>query len=268
MSQIINNCYTSLLKGLFLISLTIGGVNLLYAQFDSNDNIYKLVIENNRSKVISNIELYAPTAYEAKNLIELNGWSVIDIKLISNMTGQSDTTIYILDNSTDANLSNKITIRSPFGNINDNITTSAKKPIGDNISADTKDKLAETEDLTPLNKNLMLVSTLYYDLGKVFTNNILEGDPLPLLSPSKRYVLFGFSDDVKVVPNLEYKNNFQLSYKRAEEINNRLVRLGIPSKSLQYFGLGTRYPKVTSDDIISNSIGVPENRRVEIYEYR
>ena len=50
--------------------------------------------------------------------------------------------------------------------------------------------------------------------------------------------------------------------------NSLLLSLGFKIENIKFYGLGTMYPVVKSEGHLSDLEPMPENRRVEIYEYR
>ena len=83
------------------------------------------------------------------------------------------------------------------------------------------------------------------------------------LPSNRRYFLFGHADNLRVIPNPHYKDNFDVSFQRSENIRKRMEVLGIDPASINTTGLGELYPVVEN-----RPGGTPENRRVEIYEYQ
>lgn len=300
---------------LFLISLIIGGVDQSYSQDSQTKYTYKLVVENNKSKVITNIYVYAYSEENAKSEVELNGWTVIFIDKIEDGLIDSE---YLVEDNTDLLktyvLPDKIVIRSPIEDfiIEDETPTGDEIDIlvngtllpdnttDDNGTGKSKDNssylnelydgpmidpfansvldnnslksdgsdFASINNFTPTSDNLNLVSKSFNDLGIIKPNGIIEGIDIKKLDKDKQYVIFGFSDDVPVTSNLRYRNNFELSLKRSKFIYDKLLSLGFKSENLKFYGLGTMYPVVKSEGNLSDLEPMPENRRVEIYEYR
>ncbi len=301
---------------LFLISLIIGGVDRLYSQESREKYQYKLVIENNKSKVVTNMDVYAYSEGDAKSEVELNGWTVIFISKIEKGLINEES---LIEDNTDLlktyALPNKIVIRSPIEDyLIDNespkgdeidILVAGTLPPVDNLTLDdnntgAKDNssylnelydgpmidpfansvldnnslqgdgsdFASTNNFTPASEDLKLVSTSYNNLGVIKPNGIIEGTDFKKLDKDKQYVIFGFSDDVPVTSNSRYRNNFELSLKRAKFIKDKLLSLGFKIENIKFYGLGTMYPVVKSEGHLSDLEPMPENRRVEIYEYR
>lgn len=306
---------------LFLISLIIGGVDLSYSQDSQTKYIYKIVVENNESKVVTNLNVYAYSEDDAKSEVELNGWTAIFIsKIEDGLAGEG----YLVQDNTDLlksyALPENIVIRSPIEEIiidnetptgdeveillsgtyppldnttiNDNATGRSKDnrsylnelydgPMIDpfansaaNFSLDNNSSKVEnldfssTNNFTPTSNNLTVISKSFNDLGIIKPNGLIEGLDFKELDKNNQYVIFGFSDDVPVTSNSKYKNNFELSLKRAKYIYDKLLSLGFKSDNLKFYGLGTTYPVAKSDGSLSDLEPIPENRRVEIYEYR
>ena len=300
---------------LFLISLIIGGVDRSYSQDSRTKYKYKVVIENNESKVVTNIHVYAYSEDEAKSEVELNGWTVIFISKIDEGLINEE---YLTEDNTDLlktyNLPDKIVIRSPIEDFviegekpadevdilvsaitppvdnttDDNATDKANDNSSDlnelydgpmidpfsnseldnnSLKSDGSD-FASSNNFTPSSDNLNFVSKSFNNLGVIKPNGIIEGIDYKKLDKDKQYVIFGFSDEVPVTSNPRYKNNFELSLKRSKFIYDKLISLGFKPDNLKFYGLGTMYPVVKSEGHLSDLESVPENRRVEIYEYR
>lgn len=114
------------------------------------------------------------------------------------------------------------------------------------------------------NKNLKEISKTYFELGK-FDTKPLESfiTEIESLNKNKKYVLIGFTDDVAVQPNSRYKDNFQLSKKRAEFIKGLLTKAGFAADNIKTIGLGPAFP-----DAKNSKKGQIKNRRVVVYEQR
>ena len=162
------------------------------------------------------------------------------------------------DNSSDLDELYDGPMIDPFaGSVSDN----------NSLKIDVSD-FATTNNFTPTSYNLTLVSKSFNDLGVIKPNGIIEGLDFTKLDKNKQYVIFGFSDDVPVTSNSRYKTNFELSLKRAKFIKDKLLSLGFKVENMKFYGLGTMYPIVKSEGNLSDLEPMPENRRVEIYEYR
>jgi outer membrane protein OmpA-like peptidoglycan-associated protein len=82
------------------------------------------------------------------------------------------------------------------------------------------------------------------------------------LDPVKHYIIYGHADSSPVKKVEEFKNNYELSIKRAEFVKNFIISItDIPSDNIHVVGLGEFYPKI--DNTINGAL---ENRRVEVYE--
>jgi hypothetical protein len=121
---------------------------------------------------------------------------------------------------------------------------------------------SECSDNGILNKDLKEMAVTYFELGKFNTPVSPQfSTTVDNLGKNKKYVLIGFTDDVSVIPNSKYKDNFELSVKRAEFIKNMLSEVGISSENIKTIGLGPAFPaKENKKD------GQPLNRRVVVYE--
>ncbi|TCK61736.1 OmpA family protein [Seleniivibrio woodruffii] len=113
-------------------------------------------------------------------------------------------------------------------------------------------------------KDLKEIAIIYFDLGKFSTTVKKDtAELLKTLSKNKKYVIIGHTDDVRVIPNVEYKDNMELSIRRAGFAKARLLGNGIPSSSIKLMGMGPAYPVAPN-----KPEGQPLNRRAVIYERR
>jgi outer membrane protein OmpA-like peptidoglycan-associated protein len=118
----------------------------------------------------------------------------------------------------------------------------------------------------PDKADLALLATVYFDLGVIEpTLSTEDTNFLATLDKTKKYYLYGHTDNVTVRPNALYKDNFELSRLRADKIMSILVGIGMNPASIKTTGLGTLYPVVANS---SSTAGTAQNRRVEIYEDR
>lgn len=108
--------------------------------------------------------------------------------------------------------------------------------------------------------DLKEIAVVYFNLGKFKTSipedvkSLVKG-----LSKKKKYVIIGHTDDVRVIPNVEYKDNMELSNRRAKFVKNSL---GFDS-DVKLMGMGPAYPVAPN-----KKDGQPLNRRAVIYERR
>jgi len=110
--------------------------------------------------------------------------------------------------------------------------------------------------------DLKEVGAVYFELGK-FQKQLSEKEKsiIENADPEKHYVIIGHTDDVKVIPNVEYADNFQLSLKRAEFIKKFLIDKDVPEDNLKIVGLGPAFPAAKN-----KKEGQPLNRRAILYE--
>lgn len=108
--------------------------------------------------------------------------------------------------------------------------------------------------------DLKEVAIVYFDLGKYKTHvSKSVSGVLNSLSSKKHYVIIGHTDDVRVIPNVEYKDNYQLSSKRAKFVRSKLN----VSEHIKIIGMGPAYPVAPN-----KKNGQPLNRRAVVYERR
>lgn len=113
-------------------------------------------------------------------------------------------------------------------------------------------------------KDLKELGIIYFDLGKYNTKLTQENVAmLKSLNKNKKYVIVGHTDDVRVIPNVEYKDNIQLSNRRATFVKSKILADGIPASSIKMMGMGPAYPVAPN-----KPQGQPLNRRAVIYERR
>jgi len=113
-------------------------------------------------------------------------------------------------------------------------------------------------------KDLKEIGIVYFDLGKFSTK--LSQDSISMLkslSKNKKYVIIGHTDDVRVIPNVEYKDNIELSNKRAAFVKSKILSNGLAGSSIKMMGMGPAYPVAPN-----RPQGQPLNRRAVVYERR
>lgn len=113
-------------------------------------------------------------------------------------------------------------------------------------------------------KDLKEIGIVYFDLGK-FSTKLTQNntDVIKSLNKNKKYVIIGHTDDVRVIPNVEYKDNMELSNKRASFVKSKILSNGLPGSSIKMMGMGPAYPVAPN-----RPQGQPLNRRAVIYERR
>ncbi len=245
-----------LLISLFLTSclavLFTGGDNDAYAQSVEYRNTYEAVIENNISKVLTTMVVYATTEEQAKSQIALNGWRVVEIRQLNKTTTQ-DTSLN--PDSIATVIPDDYKLESAYTEVG-----GTKPPIDPATWFDQNSHL----DLTPNSNDLDKLETIYFVTGSITPRQTNSLDRLKTLDKTKRYVVMGHADEQQVIaPTETYTDNFDLSYKRAEEIKREMVEIGIPAINIKTVGLGDRYPAVRTDTKDN-----PANRRAEVYGLR
>ena len=71
-----------LCQGMYPDFLTIGGVSFA-ADINGGLSVFKVNIENSKSNILTTLQILAPSEYEARDYLYLNGWKVIDIKKVN-----------------------------------------------------------------------------------------------------------------------------------------------------------------------------------------
>ena len=174
--------------------------------------------------------MYAVNEEEASEEVALNGWDVTEVKLIKKYDESANIDLML-------NVSKK-----------DNVHK-------ENFQFNNSDNKSEF-------KSKYLLVT-YFDFAKDSTILKKEDvESLKKMRPNSIYYVYGHTDSVPLKPGSKYKNNYDLSLKRAEFIKQQMIKFaGIPPGNIKIVGLGEFYPAV------SNSLkGEMKNRRVEIYE--
>jgi len=121
---------------------------------------------------------------------------------------------------------------------------------------------SQCEDNGILSANLRELGSVYFKLGEYKSkltddiNKIIAGT-----TSEKYYVVIGHTDDVKVVPNKEFGDNFQLSVKRARFLLDHLTGSKVKAENVKVIGLGPAFPAAPN-----KKEGQPLNRRAVLYE--
>lgn len=118
------------------------------------------------------------------------------------------------------------------------------------------------EDNGILSANLKELGMIYFDLGKYeakITDDISK--VFAATTGEKDYVIIGHTDDVKVVPNKSFEDNFQLSSKRAKFLLDHLIGSKVKAENVKVIGLGPAFPAAPN-----KKEGQPLNRRAVLYE--
>ncbi|MDR2883987.1 MAG: OmpA family protein [Deferribacteraceae bacterium] len=275
---------------LFVAVLSIGGVEASFALEDRY--MYEVVAVNNASKITTVFQVMAVNERDARENVAANGWSVLSIKqatfkivtalpLIHEPTGD-EITAHLSDPNagkgpdnltnplrmTDDELINSLLGAPNAADLNDNLNSSglptaqiaAGDGSGDPLQGDNDNLM-----LLPDSDRLQIIYVVYFNFG-IITPTLSEADMNKLRAlPQASYYVFGHTDNVSVSANAEYKDNYDLSFKRAEAVKGIMTSFGINPATIKTVGLGATYPA------IKNNVGAPgtsENRRVEIYGLR
>ena len=118
-------------------------------------------------------------------------------------------------------------------------------------------------NLNAINPQLRYILSIYFEpcgYSVLIDNETLT--KIKSLDSTKHYIIYGHTDSMPPKRIKDFKNNYELSIKRAEFLKNFIISVtGIPADSINIVGLGEIYPKV--DNTVS---GAYENRRAELYE--
>ncbi|MDR0454447.1 MAG: OmpA family protein [Deferribacteraceae bacterium] len=257
---------------LSLAVLTIGGVNLSIA---AKRNIYEITAENNTSKVTTLFQVYAENERDAKENIALNGWKILSIRQVTFRQNTGAVPIQVDDDpvmfmrtaspsgdktGVSSSLSDEDIINSLLGSSVQNASLTPKDappPMRGN---------ADILSITPDSDLLEYLYTIYFNFSIVTpVMNKTDNEAIAKLPKDGTYYLFGHADNVSVTENTMFKDNYELSFKRAEAVKKIMDENGINSAKLITVGLGALYPAVKNN---SSADGTLQNRRVEIYGLR
>lgn len=269
--------------------LTIGGVDNAFAQ--KQRYVFEVIAQNTVSKVTTTFQVYAENARDAKENVAANGWQILDVKQITFGSTEiipvqlgSDSINYAVIDTPDSLLYDDggatISATSKRTELPDDIIDIILRennvesiysnvyyiiPSSGNITAGgSQDMLAQIPGLNLDLERLEHKITVYFDLGQL-TPIISESDRqiIENLNNSLEYYIIGHTDNTKVIANDRYKDNYDISFKRAEAVRNILEQSGVNAENISTVGLGALYPAVEN-----LPGGTPANRRAEIYEYK
>jgi len=280
-----------LLTVLILLTALSGG-----GSFAAERNKYRVLVARPGKNVTTQLRVYAINEEEARENVALNGWQILSIEQIMDAQtntitrGQAPESFSItLTKVGEGEMIPEGTI-SVFGG--DSLEISLKpgpcEKLGKLLyNSQELDVTGETHlienidkdgyvvavfdangsqcsDKGIFSKDLLEVGAVYFDLG-VFQKELSEEKKAMLSSllKEKSYVIIGHTDDVHVVPNSEYKNNFQLSVKRAKFLMDKLKEMGLSEEKITIVGLGPAFPAAPNKEE-----GQPLNRRAVVYERR
>lgn len=261
--------------------------------------VFEVTIENNTSKITTVMYVFAEDEQRAKENVSLNGWKVLGVKKLSekeksqinlsadglngNIAGtpkiDSIGTARQGGNNEPATGKDKIPYGYPtgFSATNPYLTETPAKQNSLNsnppnngtsgqvleLKRPTANRTEDNLELLPTSQDLEYIITLNFDLGNVDAlPNPNIGNKLSELAKNRKYIVFGHADEVKVGKNTVYKNNYTLSFLRAEFVKKMITEYGIPEENIRVVGLGVKYPLDNSKE---SSFA---NRRAEIYGFR
>lgn len=287
---------TSLLKllSVLLVILVISGGDS-YAYERSK---YKVIVTRPGKNVITQMRVYAENEEEARENVALNGWQILSIEPYNpesagvmrgagdgaelantyniSITKVGNGEVQPSDNaSVKAGEDLMITFKpGPCDKLGKLIYNGAEVQVaGDRhtftdikkdgfVVAIFDENGSECADNGIFGKNLKELQVLYFQLGE-FNTKLTDKDKnmIKSLSSDKNYVIIGHTDDLKVIPNPRYANNFDLSVKRAQFAQKLLEDAGIKSDNIKIVGLGPSFPAAPNQ-----KEGQPLNRRAVLYE--
>jgi len=291
--KIFANSLLKLLSLIIVILAISGGDSFAYER-----TRYNVIVARPGKNVTTQLRVYAENLEEARENVALNGWQILSIEEYKGATDGS-----MRGATADAGTSYMMSVTKigegevePSGDISvasgDSLMLSFKPgpcekiskvifngtevvPSGATQTFDgiSKDGYAvvifdkngsECSDNGIFSKDLSEVVTIYFALGE-FKKQIPE-DKMQIINSvaaDKEYVIIGHTDDVRVIPNKMYEDNFQLSVKRAKYLMDKLTKAGISADKIKIVGLGPAFPVAEN-----MKEGQPLNRRAVLYERR
>lgn len=257
---------------------------------------YKVIVTRPGKNITTQLRVYAENEEEARENVALNGWQILSIEAAepaqnSLMRGDAELASFNVNITKSGNGEVE-----PMGDVQvtggDSLMLSFKPgpcekvgklifngkeitPTGAELTLDSieKDSYAvaifeqngsECADNGILSSNLTEVGAVYFDLGK-FRKELTDEEKAVVNAAvqNKPYVIIGHTDDVKVIPNEKFSDNFQLSVKRAQFLLNKLAEKSISADRIKVIGLGPAFPAAPN-----KKEGQPLNRRAVLYERR
>jgi len=225
-----NYCTKSILLITILLLISGGG-----SLAQNKKKVFEVYVEKAPQGIKSTFHVWAYTEDEAKENLSLNGWKILNIKMLNQK-------VQVNDNQNKQDTSNN----------GDKLLQNV-----DNLQYNTK-----YEYLEPNLTELKFVAEVYFDAGK-YDAELSALDNVTFSSDTK-YFIYGYTDSLPVKSNNLFKTNYELSILRSKRVKKYLIeKKGLKDENLKIAGFGEFYPK---EDNTFN--GNPANRRVEIYEYK
>lgn len=243
-----------------------GGNNLFAAQ----KNIYELIAKKVDGSIRTTFQIYSTSEYDARNELALNGWEIISIRKIS--TDSDEELSQKVKKLNQLSVKSKKIKKKQMNNEQKMTGVMADMlPIENNSEMMTSDTLMlsnmndeeEILDIPGVSESKSYVLVTYFDFAK--ESSVLNEDivgHIKGLDNQLSYIIYGHTDSVPVkVGNGRYKNNHDLSLKRANFIKDKMIQLAnIPVENILIVGMGERAP--AESNLVA---GQPKNRRVEVY---
>lgn len=248
--------------------------------------IYEVTAKNNQSHVNTTLQVYAPDERAARENVMLNGWQVLSVKQITYRVVEAvpvrvgdAPVVYVTigGQSANADKSRLSAGESGGGRVSDEelINSILGAPVPDTFtglepsaghSSHVQAQSVAMAALMPGSDQFVRLLTFYFDPGSV-EPRITEADRMALAAFGKDeiYYLFGHTDDLPVVKNSPFRDNYELSFMRAEAVKALLTSYGINPANINTVGFGSLYPAVENTP---GPDGTRQNRRVEIYGHR
>jgi hypothetical protein len=266
-------------------------------------NKYKIIVTRPGSNVTTQLRVYAEDLEEARENVALNGWQIISIEDMSNPAapvsgmmrgdsgseGTADSYSVSISKIGDGAVEPEGMVKADAGT---SLTLIFKPGACDKIGkilVNNNEVILDSPDYTinDIKQNIAVVAVFEKNGGKCGENGIFSADLTELLAEyfdlgkfskdisaetaemikalplDKKYAVIGHTDDVRVIPNEEFADNFQLSVKRAEFLKSRLVSAGVKPENITVIGLGPAFPAAPN-----KKEGQPQNRRAVVYERR
>ncbi|PLX70721.1 MAG: hypothetical protein C0602_04245 [Denitrovibrio sp.] len=257
---------------------------------------YKVIVARPGKNVTTQLRVYAENQEEARENVALNGWQILSIEEIMDTTpgdtltrgAESGTTFNInitkvgkgeVVPTGDVSVADGDSLQIDFSpgpceKLDKLLYNGAELQITgpkhtlDNITKDGyvvavfNENGSQCAENGIFSENLKEVGAIYFALGK-FRKDLTEAEAnvINSVKDQHNYVIIGHTDDVRVIPNEKFSDNFQLSVKRAEFVLKQLADSGFNTEAIKIVGLGPAFPAAPN-----MKEGQPLNRRAVLYE--
>ncbi len=249
--------------------ITGGAEKAFAAEAYPERGVFAVTIENNTSKVSTVMTVFAKNEQDAHDQVALNGWTVIEVKRLTEKdVKRFDLSADSINSVTPGRVRVESSLKEGAGQAlgggKDGTEDTAGYPPMRGASGRQGTDVADNLDILPTSPELEFIGAYYFELGNTEPAvHPLSEARLAALDKNRSYVIFGHADEVPVGGNAPYGSNYELSFKRAQFVKDIMVKAGIPAAGIRAVGLGTGYPVEES-----SQGGNMANRRAEIYVFR